>query len=107
MSDIVTTQKARVNNLPGPGPGRPKGLPNKTTIAVKEALQQAFQGIGGVPALTEWARENQGEFYKLYSKLLPTEVRADVNVSVTLEALISQSYREDIRISSDITTDKG
>jgi hypothetical protein len=107
MSEIETRIKPRIANLPGPGPGRPKGLPNKSTVAVKQALQMAFEGVGGVPALTEWARENQGEFYKLYAKLLPTEVKADVNVSITLEALISQSYREDIRISSDISTDKG
>jgi hypothetical protein len=68
-------------------------LPNKTTIAVKQALQEAFQGIGGVPALTAWARDNQGEFYKLYAKLLPTEVKADVNVTVTLEKLISESMK--------------
>jgi hypothetical protein len=103
----TVTDTVPVKSRPQPPGGSRKGIPNKSTVAVKEALQQAFQGIGGVPALTEWARENQGEFYKLYSKLLPTEVRADVNVSVTLEALISQSYREDIRISSDISTDKG
>jgi len=43
--------------------------------------------------LTEWARENQGEFYKLYAKLLPTELKADVNVTVTLEKLISESMK--------------
>lgn len=57
-----------------PGPGRPKGSVNKTTAAVKEALTLAFQGIGGVPALKAWAQEHPSDFYKLWSKLLPTEV---------------------------------
>jgi len=78
---------------PQPPGGSRKGIPNKSTVAVKQALQEAFHGIGGVPALTEWARENQGEFYKLYAKLLPTELKADVNVTVTLEKLISESMK--------------
>ncbi len=55
--------------------GRPKGSQNKTTVAAKEALQMAFDGIGGVPALIAWAMDekNQGEFYKIYTKLLPLE----------------------------------
>ncbi len=64
----------------GPGkrpPGRPKGVPNKTTAAAKEALTLAFQGIGGVASLQQWARENQTEFYKIWSKLLPLEVTGE------------------------------
>lgn len=57
-----------------PGPGRPKGLQNKTTLAAKQALEKAFDGIGGVDALQEWARANRGEFYKIWSRLIPREV---------------------------------
>ena len=60
------------------GKGRVKGVPNKSTKAVKEALQEAFEGIGGVDALVEWAKTEQTEFYKLWAKLLPTEVKAQV-----------------------------
>lgn len=56
---------------PNAGKGRVKGVPNKTTVAAKEALALAFEGVGGVPALIDWARANQTEFYKLWSKLLP------------------------------------
>ncbi len=61
------------------GPGRPKGLQNKTTVAVKEAFQEAFNGIGGIPAFIAWAQDekNQGEFYKLFAKLLPLQVSGD------------------------------
>lgn len=54
--------------------GRKKGSVNKTTAAVKDALTKAFDGRGGVRALTAWADENPTEFYKLWAKLLPTEV---------------------------------
>lgn len=56
-----------------PGPGRPKGMPNKLTKAAKEAFGLAFDKVGGVKALTEWAKENRTEFYKLYARLIPTE----------------------------------
>lgn len=54
--------------------GRKKGTPNKVTASVKGALNDAFGQIGGVPSLVAWGKENQGEFYKLWSKLVPTEV---------------------------------
>ncbi len=65
------------DNLTAKGKGRPKGAQNKTSVAAKEALQLAFDGIGGVQALTDWARDekNQGEFFKLYAKLLPIDMK--------------------------------
>jgi hypothetical protein len=60
------------------GKGRAKGVPNKTTKAVKEALQEAFDKLGGVTALATWAKNEPTEFYKLWAKMLPTEVKAKV-----------------------------
>lgn len=53
--------------------GRKKGTPNKTTAEVKKALCEAFEKLGGVPALVEWGKENQTEFYKLWVKLIPVQ----------------------------------
>jgi len=58
--------------------GRPKGASNKSTKAVKGALQEAFDGLGGVPSLIDWAKSEPTEFYKLWTKLLPAEVKAEV-----------------------------
>lgn len=55
--------------------GRKKGTPNKTTVAVKTALQEAFAEIGGVDQLVAWGRENPTEFYKLWVKVLSTETQ--------------------------------
>lgn len=67
--------------------GRVKGTPNKTTVAVKEALQATFDGIGGVPAMITWATENPTPFYNLYGKLLPIEanIQGEVDVGVTVQ----------------------
>ena len=54
--------------------GRPKGSKNKFTQSAKEAFQLAFDKLGGAVGLAKWAKDNQGEFYKLYSKLIPIDV---------------------------------
>jgi hypothetical protein len=67
-----------VGRKPG-GPktgGRKKGTPNKITASVKAALEAAFEGIGGVEKLRAWAESEPTEFYKLWAKLLPTQVTA-------------------------------
>lgn len=61
--------------------GRVAGTPNKTTVAAKQAFQMAFDGIGGVEALQTWAAENQTDFFKLFSKLIPQDVNANVNLT--------------------------
>ena len=64
--------------------GRKKGTPNKTTAEVKAALTAAFMGIGGVAQLQKWAKEHETEFYKLWAKLLPTEVVGDSKAPLVL-----------------------
>lgn len=54
--------------------GRRKGSLNKTTVTVKQALNEAFKRIGDVRAFAAWARKNKTEFYKLWSKMLPQEI---------------------------------
>ena len=55
--------------------GKPPGALNKTSLSVKEALIEAFDKMGGVPALIAWGQreENQAEFYKLWAKIMPTQ----------------------------------
>ena len=69
--------------------GRQKGTPNKTTAKVTEAMELAFEGIGGVPALIEWAEDNQTEFYKLFVKLLPVQVEASVDGKLEIDHKVS------------------
>ena len=54
--------------------GRKKGSKNKFTLSAKDAFAKAFDAAGGAAALSEWAVDNRTEFYKLYAKLIPTEV---------------------------------
>lgn len=78
--DRKVGESAPVKNTGNMGKGRAKGVPNKSTKAVKEALQEAFDGLGGVPSLIEWAKSEPTEFYKLWTKLIPTEVKAELTM---------------------------
>lgn len=55
--------------------GRPAGAKNKFPVAAKEAFSIAFEGLGGVPALIEWGKKNQTDYYRLFSKLIPAETQ--------------------------------
>jgi hypothetical protein len=54
--------------------GRARGTPNKFTQTAREAFELAFDELGGPKGLIDWARENRTEFYKLYARLIPTEI---------------------------------
>lgn len=64
-----------------PGPGRPKGSTNKSTATIKAAFLEAFQARGGVPALLKWAEGNETDFYRLASKLIPTEISGSLTIN--------------------------
>jgi len=64
-----------------PGPGRPRGSKNKLT-EIKDEFLSAYNFIGGLGALTTWAKEekNRTEFYKMLTKLFPREIKAEINI---------------------------
>jgi hypothetical protein len=65
--------------------GRPPGIENKLTQSVKAAFQAAFDNLGGADGLADWAQENKTDFYKLYARLIPVDVNAEVKHFVVKE----------------------
>lgn len=68
-----------MSNLKGKaGPGRPKGLQNKTTILLKDALLQAATEAGGeeglVGYLKQQAIKNPAYFMPQLGKVLPLQI---------------------------------
>lgn len=60
--------------------GRKKGTPNKFT-GLKDAFVEAFRNIGAARGLIKWIRksnENQKVFYMLIARMLPAEMKAQV-----------------------------
>ena len=76
-------EKQTAENLIGkgkPGPGRPKGLPNKSTQLLKDAILKAATdaGDGDMAAyLTQQAKDNPGPFMALLGKVLPMQVTGE------------------------------
>jgi hypothetical protein len=90
-----------------PGPGRPKGLPNKTTALLKDALLAAATkagGKGGLEAflLAQARKENNAPFMTLLGKVLPTQLSADAegNLVPVINVEILRFEHADGRVSA-------
>lgn len=70
-----------------PGPGRPKGVRNKLTN-LRDAVLEAFDTVGGPAYLVQLAQGTQSDraaFVGLVSKVLPTQVNAQVEGGVQIQ----------------------
>jgi Family of unknown function (DUF5681) len=65
--------------------GRPKGIPNKVTVALKQAILEAGERAGGKEGLTGYlhrlAIENSSAYAGLLGKILPAVLAADAESS--------------------------
>jgi len=66
--------------------GRKKGVQNKVTRTVKETVLSVFNDLqcDRKANLLDWAKKNPSLFYTIASKLIPTEVNAQVEVARTI-----------------------
>ena len=64
--------------------GRVKGTPNKTTVAVKDAIMNAFEKVGGEDYLVIIAREDPKTFCALLGRVLPLEIKAKVEGTIAI-----------------------
>lgn len=62
---------------PNAGKGRKKGVPNKTTAALKDMILSALDNKGGVEYLERQADENPTAFLSLVGKVLPMTVTGE------------------------------
>jgi hypothetical protein len=53
--------------------GRAKGTPNKVNQSIREAIQMAFERVGGVDYLVRLAQEDPKTFVPLLIKTMPPE----------------------------------
>lgn len=57
----------------------------------REQLELAFEQIGGVEALATYGKADPDGFYKLWSKLLPLQIKADVSINVLMVDLVNDA----------------
>ncbi len=58
------------------GAGRKKGIQNKLTVKVKDAIKEAFDELGGVKYLVELGTKDPKTFTTLLCKIIPAELSA-------------------------------
>jgi hypothetical protein len=86
ISSSVDSKTAGLNRS-----GRPKGAINKTTKVAKEAIAEAFEKMGGTPALVDWADKNDDNrkvFYsQIWPKIVPLQVGGEEGNPVVTEII--------------------
>jgi hypothetical protein len=88
----VAFEKQRQKKVMPVSPGRPKGVPNKMTTLLKEAILQAGENAGNrvgdrglVSYLEQQAIEHPGPFMALLGKVLPLQIGADASMPLITE----------------------
>jgi hypothetical protein len=71
-------------------PGKLKGTKNKLTKTVKETVLAVFNDLQKDPkhSLKAFARRYPREFYVIASKLIPTEIKADIKVPEGIQIIM-------------------
>ena len=64
-----------------PGPGRPKGCPNKIRKEIAELVRDVIELAGEEKYLLARAKKNPNAFLALVAKLMPTNIKAEVEVT--------------------------
>ena len=65
---------------PSAGRGRKKGELNKYTRAIKDMVEEALHGAGGVDYLVKQAHANPAAFMGLVGKLMPRKIDAEISI---------------------------
>lgn len=63
----------------------------RVTQTIKENIVLTFELLGGVAAYTEWAKKNPDKFYEHYIKILPSELKAEINVSADFAGILERA----------------
>jgi hypothetical protein len=71
--------------------GRPKGVANKFTN-LKESFIQSFEEMGGTPELTDWAKNNKRDFYRMVATMLPknVEMKSESELIIIIKSAIPE-----------------
>lgn len=114
----MTSRVVKPAKPPNAGKGRVKGVPNKSTKAVRDALLAVYadlqanqakrDGTTGAGAkhahLLAWAESNPAAFYPLWAKLLPREITGPEGGPIQTEVIdelagLPRDKRDAIRVA--------
>lgn len=78
MSEDTKVVESSKRRPPRAGMGRPKGIPNKSTAAIKEMLLASLDEMGGLAYFKKQAEENPNAYMSLIGKIIPSEVKNQI-----------------------------
>ena len=78
-------RETALRNLPGPGPGRPKGSRNKLTEDFIKALADDF-GEHGEDAIALVREKKTDSYLMTIAKLIPKEINLTADFTVNIES---------------------
>lgn len=85
----MTYQAGQSGNLAG----KPPGTQNKLTAKVKEAIEAAFDTVGGKDYLVAVAKDDPKTFCALLAKVLPKDI--NLESGQTLEDILNSILKKD------------
>jgi hypothetical protein len=88
MSEVDANRKRRKTG------GRSKGTPNKITATLTDAIDQAFNQVGGAQYLVRVAADDPKAFCALLGKRLPKDLSVNANGSLTLTIVTGVPSRD-------------
>lgn len=89
-------EKERPKKVMPVSPGRPKGVPNKTTALLKDAILKAAEQAGDgdlVAYLQKQAIINPGPFMSLLGKVLPMQIAGENGNGIVVE-IVKRVYND-------------
>ena len=75
--------------------GRKKGVPNKTTASLKDAILNAFNVAGGEEYLVMLAKSDPRTFAALLGRVLPLTIAGDPNAPIKHEHGVAWMTKEE------------
>lgn len=82
MNKLPKFARKKPRHVLPPGPGRPKGVPNKANIAIRDMIEGALREAGGQAYLVRQSREQPVAFMGLVARVMPADIRLAANITV-------------------------
>lgn len=92
MTEPASIEKRQGNR----GLGRKRGIPNKTTAVIKDAIAMVYARLQdrhenareeAHAHFLDWAEQNPTEFYKIAAKLIPLQVAGNIGIDAKVTRL--------------------
>ena len=80
--------------------GRLTPVRNQLSGTAKESIVAVFTRLGGTAAMATWAEANPTEFYRMYARLLPTDLQSGgrtIEIIITDPTVGTEGYTRDRR----------